>query len=243
MLEVRGLTVSYGPIRSVKGIDLAVSAGEIVTLIGANGAGKTTILRALAGLLPFDGEMIFEGQRVTPGHAERLVRQGLILVPEGRGILTEMTVGENLLMGAYARRDRRHAGREIDGILDRFPILRERFHSGAGLLSGGEQQMLAIGRALMAKPRLLMLDEPSLGLAPIIVDQIFGIVDELRRSGITVLLIEQKARQALAIADRGYLLELGRVVAAGNAVELSSGALIENSFLGRGNAASSVSDS
>jgi branched-chain amino acid transport system ATP-binding protein len=234
MLEVRGLTVSYGPIRSVKGVELKVSSGEIVTLIGANGAGKTTILRAIAGLLPFGGEVIFDGHRITPGHAERLVRRGLILVPEGRGILTQMTVGENLLMGAYGRHDRRQAGREMNGILDRFPVLRERFNSGAGLLSGGEQQMLAIGRALMAKPRLLMLDEPSLGLAPIIVDKVFGIVEELRRSGITVLLIEQKARQALAIADRGYLLELGRVVAAGNAVDLSSGSLIENSFLGRG---------
>jgi branched-chain amino acid transport system ATP-binding protein len=237
MLEVRGLTVSYGPIRSVKGIDLEVRPGEIVTLIGANGAGKTTILRALAGLQPFGGEVIFDGQRVSPGQVERLVRRGLVLVPEGRGILAQMTVRENLLMGAYGRKDRRAAVRESEAILDRFPVLRERLDAGAGMLSGGEQQMLAIGRALMAKPRLLMLDEPSLGLAPIIVDRVFDLVEELRRSGITILLVEQKARQALAVADRGYLLELGRVVAAGNALELGHGSLIENSFLGRSNSA------
>jgi len=237
MLEVRGLTVSYGPIRSVKRVDLEVRSGEIVTLIGANGAGKTTILRALAGLLPFGGEVTLDGQRVTPGQAERLVRRGLILVPEGRGILSQMTVRENLLMGAYGRRDRRNAAQESAAILDRFPVLRERLNARAGMLSGGEQQMLAIARALMAKPRLLMLDEPSLGLAPIIVDRVFDLVEELRRSGITILLVEQKARQALAVADRGYLLELGRVVASGNVLDLGQGSLIENSFLGRGSSA------
>ncbi len=232
MLEVKGLSVHYGPIHAVKGIDLRIDRGEIVALLGANGAGKTTALKAIVGLLPYAGEVWYESRRLPQGAAEKMARRGLVLVPEGRGILSRMSVEENLWMGAYVRRDRSAVVRDIAGMIERFPILRERRNAPAGLLSGGEQQMLAIARALLARPRLLVLDEPSLGLAPLMVERVFEIVSDLRRTGLTVLLVEQKARQALSVADRAYVIELGRVSAAGPAAELAHGSALADAFLG-----------
>ena len=233
MLTVRGLEVFYGAIRAVRGIDLDVQSGEIVALIGANGAGKTTIVRAIAGLVPFRGEIRYEGRPLHPNAAERNVRAGIALVPEGRGILGRMTVEENLLLGLYCRADRAEAEADLERMLARFPILRERRRTLASLLSGGEQQMLAIARALLARPRLLLLDEPSLGLAPKVSGLVFGLIESLRREGVTILLVEQKARQTLKVADRAYLLETGRVVRSGPATELADDALISETFLGR----------
>ncbi|MFM9980489.1 MAG: ABC transporter ATP-binding protein, partial [Burkholderiales bacterium] len=193
MLKVEGLCVSYGPVRAVSDVGFEVRAGEILALIGPNGAGKTTTLKAIAGVLPFTGRIEFDGAPLRPGRAEERPGQGLCLVPEGRGILARMTVHENLLMGGYCRKGGAPE-QEINAVYERFPVLQERSAVPAGLLSGGEQQMLAIGRALLAKPRLLMLDEPSLGLAPLMVERVFGIVKDLRAAGITILIIEQKAR-------------------------------------------------
>jgi branched-chain amino acid transport system ATP-binding protein len=232
MLTVRGLEVFYGPIRALRGIDLDVGAGEIVALIGANGAGKTTAVRAIAGLIPFRGAVSYDGKPLRPNSAEANLRAGLSLVPEGRGILGRMTVEDNLLMGVYCRDDRAAAARDIEHMFERFPILRERRGMLASLLSGGEQQMLAIARALLSKPRLLLLDEPSLGLAPKTTASVFDLIVSLRAEGLTVLLVEQKARQTLKIADRAYLLETGRVVASGRAAELANDSLISQAFLG-----------
>ena len=231
MLKVENLAVRYGAIRAVRDVGFDIRQGEIVALIGANGAGKTTTVKAIAGLLPYDGTVTFEG-RPLPRSAEAVVKSGLSLVPEGRGILGRMSVEENLLLGAYARADRSDLGREIDALSDRFPILRERRSAAAGLLSGGEQQLLAIARALMSRPRLLVLDEPSLGLAPLMIARVFGLIEELRRDGLTILLVEQKARQTLKVADRAFLLETGRVVAGGPTAELAAGSLIADAFLG-----------
>ena len=232
MLRVRDLAVRYGPIAAVKGIDLDVAKGEIVALIGANGAGKTTTVKAIAGLLPFTGEVVYDGRPLSPGTAERNLRAGLALVPEGRGILGRMTVEENLLMGIYARPDKTQAEADLAAMMGRFPILGERRDARASLLSGGEQQMLAIARALLAQPRLLLLDEPSLGLAPRMSAAVFALIRELRDGGLTVLLVEQKARHTLKIADRAYLLETGRVVFSGAARELAGNRLVADSFLG-----------
>ena len=232
MLAIRDLEVRYGPIAAVRGVSLEIGKGEIVALIGANGAGKTTIARAVAGLLPFRGEIGYEGRALAPNAAERNLRAGIALVPEGRGILGRMTVEENLLLGMYARPDRAEAAADLARMFERFPILRERRHALASLLSGGEQQMLAIARALLARPRLLLLDEPSLGLAPKLTAQVFAIVSGLRDEGLTVLLIEQKARQTLRIADRAYLLETGRVVASGPADRLLEDSVVSEAFLG-----------
>lgn len=232
MLDVKDLKVSYGPIPGIRGIDLHIGSGEIVALIGANGAGKSTTIKALAGLLPFSGNVMFNGQNLRPGRAESNLRQGLALVPEGRGILARMTVEENLLMGTYVRRDRAAALADLDRFYTRFPILAQRRHGMAGLLSGGEQQMLAVARALLSRPKLLLLDEPSLGLAPKMTSHIFSIIDGLRQEGLTVLLAEQKSRQTLKIADRAYVLELGRVVMSGTAQELINDPQIAETFLG-----------
>jgi branched-chain amino acid transport system ATP-binding protein len=232
MLEVRNLKVRYGPIAAVRGVDLDIRAGQIVALIGANGAGKSTVARAIAGLLPFEGEIRYDGHALRPNDAERNLRLGIALVPEGRGILARMTVEENLLMGTYCRDDRKQAAADLDQMLERFPILAERRDSVASLLSGGEQQMLAIARALLAKPRLLLLDEPSLGLAPKLTDTIFGMIAGLRDEGLTVLLVEQKARQTLKVADHAYLLETGFVVASGPAEELVNDSVVSEAFLG-----------
>jgi branched-chain amino acid transport system ATP-binding protein len=232
MLQVRNLTVSYGAISAVRGIDLDISSGEIVTLIGANGAGKTTVARAIAGLLPYRGDIVYNGQPLKPNSAERNLRCGLALVPGGRGILASMTVEDNLLMGIYTRSDRAQAADDLKEIQNRFPILAERKNALAGLLSGGEQQMLAIARALLSKPKLLLLDEPSLGLAPKMTDFVFDMVARLRDEGLTVLLVEQKARQALKVASRAYLMETGKILASGPAQELVEDKVLSNAFLG-----------
>jgi branched-chain amino acid transport system ATP-binding protein len=232
MLEIRKLQVRYGPIAAVRGIDLDINAGEIVALIGANGAGKSTIARAIAGLVPYQGEIRFDGRLLQPNHAERNLRAGIALVPEGRGVLAQMSVEENLQMGTYCRPDKAEAKADLGRMLQRFPILGERRHARANLLSGGEQQMLAIARALLSKPKLLLLDEPSLGLAPKLTDYVFAMIAGLRQEGLTVLLVEQKARQTLKVADRAYLLETGYVVTSGRAEELVNDKVVSETFLG-----------
>jgi branched-chain amino acid transport system ATP-binding protein len=232
MLATRGLQVRYGAIAAVRGVDLEVKAGEIVALLGANGAGKSTIARAIAGLLPFQGDIVYEGNKLRPNDAERNVRRGIVLVPEGRGILGRMTVDENLMMGIYTRSDKTDAMADKQRMLERFPVLGKRRHAAASLLSGGEQQLLAIARALLSKPRLLLLDEPSLGLAPQATDYVFGVIAEARTQGLSVLLVEQKARQTLKVADRAYLLETGRVVASGLAQALVDDPAVSDAFLG-----------
>jgi branched-chain amino acid transport system ATP-binding protein len=232
MLKVTDLIVRYGAIQAVRGINLDITQGEIVALIGANGAGKTTVARAIAGLLPFRGEIAFEGEVLKPDCAERNLKRGIALVPEGRGILGTMTVQDNLLMGLYTRSDKAQATKDLAALLERFSILAERRHLLASLMSGGEQQMLAIARALLSKPKLLLLDEPSLGLAPKMTDAVFAMIRDLRREGLTVLLVEQKARQTLKIADRAYLMETGRVITSGPASELIDDPVVSETFLG-----------
>jgi branched-chain amino acid transport system ATP-binding protein len=232
MLATRGLQVRYGAIAAVRGVDLDVKAGEIVALLGANGAGKSTIARAIAGLLPFQGDIVYDGNKLKPNDAERNVRRGIVLVPEGRGILGRMTVDENLMMGIYTRPDKSEAMADKQRMLDRFPVLGRRRHAAASLLSGGEQQLLAIARALLSKPRLLLLDEPSLGLAPQATDYVFGVIAEARAEGLSVLLVEQKARQTLKVVDRAYLLETGRVVTSGLAKALVDDPVVSDAFLG-----------
>jgi branched-chain amino acid transport system ATP-binding protein len=232
MLEVRNLRVRYGAIAAVRGIDLDVGEGEIVALLGANGAGKSTVARAIAGLLPFQGDVRYQQRPLAPNQAEQNVSHGISLVPEGRGILARMTVEENLQMGIYRRRDQRAASAEIVRMQERFPILGERRHSLASVLSGGEQQLLAIARALLSKPRLLLLDEPSLGLAPKATDGIFALITKLRAEGLAILLIEQKARQTLKVADRAYLLETGTIIASGLARDLIGDSVVSEAFFG-----------
>jgi len=232
MLRVRDLVVRYGAIQAVRGIDIDIAAGEIVALIGSNGAGKTTVARAIAGLLPYRGEIAFESGVLTPNNAERNLRRGIALVPEGRGILGTMTVQDNLLMGLYTRADKTQAMTELVALRERFPILAQRGHLPANLMSGGEQQILAIARALLSKPKLLLLDEPSLGLSPKMTDTVFDMVQDLRREGLTVFLVEQKARQTLKIADRAYLMETGRIITSGPAKELIDDPVVSETFLG-----------
>ncbi len=233
LLSVRGLTVRYGRIEAVHGIDLDVAAGKVVCLIGANGAGKTSILRALSGLLrPAGGRVEFDGTDVTGRPAHRLAALGMAHVPEGRQVFAGLTVAENLTLGAWTVRDAAAVARRRADVLDRFPRLRERLHQLAGLLSGGEQQMLAIGRALMAAPRLLLLDEPSMGLAPLVEDEIFAIVAGLARSGTTVLLVEQNASAALDISDAAYVLEGGRIALHGPAAEVAHDPAVMAAYLG-----------
>jgi len=243
MLSVRNLEVFYGPIRAVRGIDLDVQAGEIVALIGANGAGKTSTLRAIAGLLPYRGEIAYQGRALVPNKAELNLRAGLSLVPEGRGILGRMSVEDNLRMGVYVRSDHAESAADVERMFERFPILKERRASMASLLSGGEQQMLAIARALLSRPRLLLLDEPSLGLAPKMSDFVFSTIADLRRGGMTVLLVEQKARQALKFANRACLMATGRMIASGSAADLAADSLISEAFLGKAPVAASVGSS
>ena len=239
MLKVRNLEAGYGPIKVLRQVSLHVSAGEIVTLIGANGAGKSTLLRSLAGLLePRGGEVVFEGKPIRGLAAERVVDGGIALVPEGRQVFAAMSVHENLLLGGYvaARRARRRgdAAEELAKVFDLFPVLRERSAQLAGTLSGGEQQMLAMGRALMTDPRLLMMDEPSMGLAPLVVRDIFKAVARLRDEGRTVLLVEQNARAALRVADRGYVIETGRLVLEGESDFLLNDREVQRAYLGKG---------
>jgi branched-chain amino acid transport system ATP-binding protein len=233
MLAIRGLHSGYGRIEILHGIDLAVEQGQIVTLIGANGAGKTTLLRTISGLVrPGAGEIELEGASIAGRPAHKIVAQGISHVAEGRAILKRMTVLDNLRMGGYVRSDS-ELDRDISGVLERFPALAERSNQMAGSLSGGEQQMLAIGRALISRPRLLLLDEPSLGLAPKFVTRVFLTLRELRQEGKTILLVEQNARLALQIADRGYVMERGRIVLSGSGRDLLDMPEVQRTYLGQ----------
>ncbi|NBS59309.1 MAG: ABC transporter ATP-binding protein [Betaproteobacteria bacterium] len=233
LLEIKGLEVRYGGIRAVKGVDLSVDEGELVCLIGANGAGKTSTLKALCGMLPVAaGSVGYAGEAVTGVPSFRLVRKGLVLVPEGRGIFGQLTVAENLSMGAFARDDAAAVKRDFDRMLALFPRLAERSSQSAGTLSGGEQQMLALGRALMSKPRLLVLDEPSMGLAPLMVQKIFAVVRQIASEGVTILLVEQNARLALEAASRGYVMESGAITLAGEAKSLLADPRVREAYLG-----------
>lgn len=233
MLEVRGLKVSYGGINAVKGIDLRVAEGELVTLIGANGAGKSTTLKALAGLLrPAAGRIHYNGIDITARPAFELVRQGLALVPEGRGVFGRLTVEENLAMGAYSRRDRARIASDFDRVYGLLPRLAERRRQPGGTLSGGEQQMLAIGRALMSRPRMLLLDEPSMGLAPLMVHTIFETIRAITTEGVTLLLVEQNAKLALETCHRGYVMESGLIALADSASRLLANPQVRQAYLG-----------
>ena len=233
MLEVSGLTVAYGGINAVKGIDFGVSAGEMVTLIGANGAGKTTTLKALTGLLrPAAGRVRYNGADVTALASHRLVALGIALVPEGRGIFPHLTVDENLAMGAYCRRDEPTIAADREQVFARFPKLAERRKQTAGTLSGGEQQMLAIGRALMSRPKLLLLDEPSMGLAPLMVQKIFETIRAIAAAGVTILLVEQNAKLALEMCNRGYVMESGRITLYDSAQALLANPQVRQAYLG-----------
>jgi branched-chain amino acid transport system ATP-binding protein len=234
MLRVSGLHVGYGAIRALRGISLEVNEGEVVALIGANGAGKSTLLRTISGVLkPTSGDVLFEGHSLRGMAEDKIVRLGILQVQEGRGILTRMTVQENLEMGAYGRSDNKaEIRRDMEVVLDKFPVLRERRKQFGATLSGGEQQMLAIGRALMARPKLLMLDEPSLGLAPMLVREMFRIIRDFKQEKRTVLLVEQNARKALQCADRGYVLETGTIVLAGTGEALLKSEEVQAAYLG-----------
>jgi len=233
MLEVNALAVSYGQIRALKGISLNVDRGEAVTLIGANGAGKSTLLNTISGVIrPVSGFIKVEGTEIQRRSTDEIVKMGISQVVEGRAILTRMTVQENLEMGAFLRRDSRAVREDMENTFNRFPALKERKSKLAVTLSGGEQQMLAIGRALMAGPKLLMMDEPSLGLAPLLVGQIFKIIQELNREGITILLVEQNAKKALKVADRAYVLETGHIVHEGSGQELLNDHKVQQAYLG-----------
>ena len=233
LLEVKGLEVAYGHIEAVKGIDLSLNEGEITSLVGANGAGKSTTLLALSGLIKKRaGSVIFDGEDLTRLPAHKIVERGVVQVAEGRAILTTMTIRENLELGAYTRRDRANVAGDLEMVFALFPRLQERVDGLAGNLSGGEQQMLAIGRALMAKPRLLLLDEPSMGLAPIIVQGIFRTLREINSKGLTIFLVEQNVRQALKIAQRGYVLENGEIALSGNGRELLDNPRVLEAYLG-----------
>jgi branched-chain amino acid transport system ATP-binding protein len=233
LLQVRGLQAFYGPVRALHGIDFEIEQGGITTILGANGAGKTTTLRAVCGMIRVAGEITFDGQRLDGKATEEIVRMGIAHVPDGRGTFTGLTVEENLRLGAYVRRDRAEVQRDFDYIYERFPRLKERRQQQAGTLSGGEQQMLAISRALMLRPRLMLLDEPSFGLAPLIVKEIFQIMERINReSGVSMLLVEQNASLALNLADHAYLLETGRVVISGEAKLIRDDEQVRRSYLG-----------
>ena len=232
LLDLRQLSVAYGGIQAVKGLNLYLNEGELVSLIGANGAGKTTTLKAICGLLaPQSGEVLYQGRSLKGQGAWDLVAQGLVMVPEGRGIFTRMTIDENLRMGAYLRRDR-EVNADMESVYQRFPRLKERHRQLAGTLSGGEQQMLAMGRALLARPKLLLLDEPSMGLAPLMVDKIFEVITDIAKQGVTVLLVEQNAHRALEIAHRAYVMDSGELVLEGPAQSLLNDPQVQAAYLG-----------
>jgi branched-chain amino acid transport system ATP-binding protein len=232
MLEVKELSVYYGPIRAVNGITIRVDRGEVVALLGPNGAGKTSTLRAVLGLGTFAGEVRFQGELISGLAPSHIVRKGLALVPEGRRVFPRLSVLDNLLLGAYARRDRAQVSRDLEAVFGLFPRLAERRRQNAGTLSGGEQQMLAIGRALMSRPTLLLMDEPSMGLAPVLVQQIFESIREINRAGVTMLVVEQNARMALGIAHRAYVMEGGVIAMSGTAEELRRDPRVVGSYLG-----------
>ena len=237
MLRIRNLKCFYGQIMAVKGISLSVKEGEIITLIGANGSGKSTLMEAVSGILPsWTGEILFEGKNLKGMDPPAVVKSGISLVPEGRLIFPPMSVHDNLVLGAYTmlkKKAREEVRETMETVTDLFPILKERFEQPAGTLSGGEQQMLAIGRALMARPRLLLLDEPSMGLAPLIVEKIMGVLETLRSKGLTILIVEQNAQAALSVADRGYVFETGSVVLEGAADELLADKNVKRAYLGK----------
>ncbi len=233
LLKVKGLKVAYGGIQAVKGVDFEVHEGELVSLIGSNGAGKTTTMKAITGILPInDGDIEYLGKSIRGQGPWDLVKQGLAMVPEGRGVFARMTITENLQMGAYIRNDKADILTDIDKVFTIFPRLKERKDQLAGTLSGGEQQMLAMGRALMSRPKVLLLDEPSMGLSPIMVDKIFEVVRDVYAQGVTVLLVEQNASRALAIADRGYVMESGIVTMSGPAKEMLHDPKVRAAYLG-----------
>ena len=233
MLKVQGISTSYGKINVLKNISLEVGEGSIVTILGANGAGKSTTMKTICGLLkPKEGKVEFLGEDITGRRPDQLVRTGIALVPEGRQILSGMTVLENLEMGAYHRKDN-EIKQDIEKVMERFPILKERHQQLGGTLSGGQQQMLAIARALLSRPKLLLLDEPSMGLAPLVVADIFKIIKEINEAGTTVLLVEQNARQALRVSDYGYVLETGKIIAEGKSIDLLTDPRIMEAYLGR----------
>jgi ABC-type branched-subunit amino acid transport system ATPase component len=232
ILEVKGLSAGYGGVPVLQGVDLSLASGELVTVLGANGAGKSTLMRALAGLLrPVEGRVLFAGRAIETYATHRVARERLVLVPEGRQVFPDLSVEDNIRLGAYARRDYNPA--ELEAMLARFPALERRRHSRAGLLSGGEQQMLAIARGLIARPLVLLLDEPSLGLAPALIHDLFRVLADLRDQGITLLLVDQMAALALAVADRGYVLESGRIVHGGTGAELRDDPALERAYLGQ----------
>ena len=233
LLEVSDLKVYYGVIQAIKGISFEVNQGEVVALIGANGAGKTTTLHTVSGLSPAkEGKIIFDGKDISKVPAHKIVSMGMAHVPEGRRIFQELSVLENLKLGAYTRKNKTEIAESIEMVYDKFPRLKERKNQVAGTLSGGEQQMLAMGRALMSKPRIILMDEPSMGLSPLLVSEIFEIIKEIRNSGTTVLLVEQNAKKALSIADRAYVLETGNITLSGDASKLINDESIKKAYLG-----------
>ena len=233
LLKVSGLKVAYGGIQAVKGVDFEVREGELVTLIGSNGAGKTTTMKAITGLLPLnEGDIQYLGQSIRGKGAWDLVKKGLAMVPEGRGVFTRMTITENLQMGAHIRTDKAGIASDLDKVFTIFPRLKERRDQLAGTLSGGEQQMLAMGRGLMSRPKVLLMDEPSMGLSPIMVDKIFEVVREVYAQGVTILLVEQNASRALQIADRGYVMESGVITMTGEARQMLSDPKVRAAYLG-----------
>lgn len=233
MLKIDDINVYYGNIHALKGVSLDVNEGEIVTLIGANGAGKSTLLKTISGLLkPKTGDILFQGQSISGKAAQAIVKQGLSHVPEGRRVFANMSVEENLELGAYLRNDKQGIREDFEKVYQLFPRLHERRKQLSGTLSGGEQQMLAMGRALMARPKLLLLDEPSMGLAPLLVKTIFRIIEEINQTGTTILLVEQNANMALSIADRAYVIETGKIVIAGSSEELNQSDQIRMAYLG-----------
>jgi len=233
MLVIRNLATWYDRIQALKGVTVHISRGEVVCLIGANGSGKTTLLHAVSGLLKhIEGEILLEGKSIAGLPAERIVRQGIGHAPEGRRLFAPLNVTDNLRLGAYTRSDRDEIKRDMDWVYTLFPRLAERRRQAAGTLSGGEQQMLSFGRALMCRPRLLLLDEPSTGLAPLIIEEIFAVIEQLRREGKTILLVEQNARLALKTADRGYVMETGRIVLTGTSEELTRSPDVQRAYLG-----------
>ncbi len=233
MLKVNGINVYYGNIQAIKDVSLEINQGEIVTLIGANGAGKSTLLKTISGLLkPKKGEVLFQDKSIAGKAAQTIVKQGISHVPEGRRVFANMSVEENLELGAYLRKDKAEIKKDFEKVFELFPRLLERRKQQAGTLSGGEQQMLAMGRALMARPKLLLLDEPSMGLAPLLVKTIFRIIEEINKTGTTILLVEQNANMALSIADRVYVIETGKVVLSGTAEELNESDQLKMAYLG-----------
>ncbi|MDN7631580.1 ABC transporter ATP-binding protein [Burkholderia cenocepacia] len=233
MLKIKGLQVNYGGIQAVKGVDMEVRQGELVTLIGANGAGKTTTMKAITGLKPYSaGDIEYEGKSIKGMPAHELLKRGLAMVPEGRGIFARMSIVENMQMGAYLRNDNEQIKQDVDRMFGFFPRLKERATQLAGTLSGGEQQMLAMSRAILSKPKLLLLDEPSMGLSPIMVEKIFEVVREISKEGITVLLVEQNARLALQAADRGYVMDSGMVTMEGDAKQMLDDPKVRAAYLG-----------